>query len=328
MQLAGSRRAQRRSGRSSPASRRGAGRLRALRADPKRASSHYPPAMCRRWSPAPWRRPMGAGAGHERGQDVGCGRAERHSVGPAGDQEADCRRHGPGAARRAAAGLAIGDARGAASPGRLAPYLTGEARRQALQVGLAAALAIGEERYRAQALAPWRRTGRRAGAAGLAAALAIGEEGIARRPWRPWRRTGRRVAPAGAAGGWRQHGHRRAGVSGAGLGRPGAAADGRAGAGGLAAALAIDWQEYRAQALVALAPQLMGTAREEALAQALSDASRLTGEGQVDAPVALALKHARTLHDRLHQARAFAAVAPQLTGRPESRPSKRASMLP
>ena len=72
----------------------------------------------------------------------------------------------------------------------LAPHLTGAAREQALQAGLAAAQAIADERYRAEALAALapHLTGELL-QAGLAAAQAIADERSRARRWRPWRRT-------------------------------------------------------------------------------------------------------------------------------------------
>jgi hypothetical protein len=179
--------------------------------------------------------------------------------------------------------------------------LTDAQRQQALEQALAAALAIGDEWYRAEALAALapQLTGEareQALAQGLAAALAIGEE--------YYRVRALAALASQLTGEAREQALEQA----------------------LAAALAIGDKIFRAKALAALAPLLTGEAREQALAQGLA-AARASGEEwyRAEALAALApqltgellaqgLAAALAISDQGSRAKALVALAPQLTG--------------
>jgi hypothetical protein len=177
--------------------------------------------------------------------------------------------------------------------GRLDP----EQKAQAEQAGLEAGLAIGDEWFRASALAALasQLTGEartEALAQGLEAALAIGDE---------WQQASTLAALAPHLTGEAQS---------------------RALARGLEAALAVRYVAYRASALAVLAPQLTGEALAQALeaALALGDeqyraralaalAPQLTGE-----TLARGLEAALAIANEGHRAEVLAALAPHLSG--------------
>jgi hypothetical protein len=177
----------------------------------------------------------------------------------------------------------------------LAPQLSGAAREQALAEGLAAAQAIEDEAYRAEALAAFapQLTGDLL-AQGLAAVQTIGAAGPQPQTWAlaafAPRLTGDLLTQQ------------------------------------LAVARAIEDGRSRAEALAALAPQLSGAAREQALAEGLAAAMTIEYEwDQAQALDALApqltgdllaqgLAAARAIGDERSRAAALAALALQPTG--------------